>query len=445
VGPDASVGGSAGAGTGGTDGGTDAGAPSGDTCASPFVIGTLPFTGNNTTLGATSDYGFSAGACLPETSAAGSGAPDQVYSFTPTVTGKYLIQLTGADGFDTTLYVATDCSNINTTCVAGDDDICDPCTESVTINATAGTTYYVIVDGWQTTPPATGGAYTLTVDAIPAPTNDLCANATPITVPSFQYGDTSGATADYGFGANACDGVSGATGAGTKDLVYSFTPTVSGTYVANVTTTNWDAAVYVATDCSMIDATCLGAADDCVNCTESRGFAATAGTTYYIFVDGYQTTSTPNNSGLFTIALGAAPPGDTCGTALPITSVPFTDSGNTSGALNDYGYSSGSCPPETGGWGSGSNDLVYSFTPTVTGSYTISVGGNLDSTVYVVTNCADVDNSCVTGDDNCFSPTCEETVTTNLTAGTTYYIVIDGYDNTSNVAGPYTIEVVQNP
>lgn len=447
VGPDASVGGSAGASTGGTAG-TDSGTlPTGDTCASAFVIGSLPFAASSSTVGAGSDYGYGASACLPETDAAGSAAPDHVYSFTPTTTGKYFIGLTTESGFDSALYVATDCANINTTCLVGDEDICSDCTESVTLDATAGTTYYVFVDGYQNAGTPTGGAYTLTVDPVAAPTNDTCTNATPITaVPYFQYGDTSTATADYGFGANSCPGIAAATGSGTKDVVYAFTPATTGTYIVNVATFSWDAAVYVATDCSMIDATCLGAADSCTNCTETRSFTATAGTTYYIFVDGYQTSSTPANSGVFSIALNTPPPGDTCGNALPVTALPFADSGNTNGATNDYGYSTGSCPPETGGWGSGSNDIVYSFNPAVTGSYTIAVDGALDSTVYVVTNCADVDNSCVAGDEHCFSGGgCAETVTTNLTAGTTYYIVVDGYGTSSNVAGPYTIDIIKNP
>jgi hypothetical protein len=451
AGSDASVGGSAGtpsggsagadSGVGGTDGGTTT---LGDTCANPFVIGTMPFTNSSTTVGATADYGYSANACLPETSPAGSGAPDQVYSFTPTVSGDYYIQLTSA--YDSSLYVATDCANVDTTCIAGDEDICSQCTESVKITAVANTTYYIFVDGWQTSPTTVAGSYTLQVDPVPAPTNDTCANATPITtVPFSQVGDTTNATADYGFGANSCAGVTSATGAGANDLVYSFTPSTTGTYIVNVGTANFDAAVYIATDCSMIDATCLGAADSSgTSGNESRTFTGTAGTTYYIFVDGWQTTPTPSNSGVFSITLSTPPAGDTCGNAIPVTSVPFTDSGNTNAFLNDYGYSTGVCPPETGGWGDGSSDVVYSFTPTVTGEYEITFGG-FDSTVYVVTNCGDVDNSCVAGTENGCPVTCDQVLTVTLTAGTTYYIIGDGYSNSGNVTGAYTLDIIKNP
>lgn len=45
------------------------------------------------------------------------------------------------------------------------------------------------------------------------------------------------------------------------------------------------------------------------------------------------------------------PPGDTCGDAIVIdqTALPYTNSSNTLIYSNDYGYSSGSCPGETGG------------------------------------------------------------------------------------------------
>ncbi len=227
--------------------------------------------------------------------------------------------------------------------------------------------------------------------------------------------------------------------------MYSFTPSTSGPYVASVDSSNFDTTVYVATDCTTIDTTCLSAADECTkDCTESTKFDAVSGTTYYIFVDGWQTTATPGNAGPFTLSVAPPPPGDTCSSAIPISAVPFTDTGNTKTAINDYGYSMGACPPETGGWGAKSSDLVYSLNPSVTGSYTITLTG-FNSTLYVVTDCSNVDSTCLAGDESCSAPTCAEKVTANLTAGTTYFIIVDGYDNSSNVSGAYTINVVKNP
>ncbi len=197
--------------------GSDAGPPlGGDTCADPIIVGAVPFSANGTTVGAASDYGFGANACPPEVSATGATAPDRVYTFTPTTSGKYLVHLTGQN-FDSTLYVVTDCANIDTTCLAGDDDVCTDCTESVSIDATANTTYYIIVDGFENTGAPTPGAYTLEVNT--SPTNDTCSSALPITsIPFTIDSDSTGAGADYGFAANSCPGVASASGAGTSDL-----------------------------------------------------------------------------------------------------------------------------------------------------------------------------------------------------------------------------------
>src|SRR5690606_26756506 len=155
----------------------------GDTCANPYVVGALPFSASSTTVGANHDYSHAAGSCLPETSGTGNGANDEVYAFTPTTSGKYVIKLTGSN-FDSSLYVTTDCANIDASCVAGDDDICENCTELVAIDATAGTTYYVIVDGWGSS--ATPGPYMLEIE--PAPPGDTCSDA--ITISSLPYAHT---------------------------------------------------------------------------------------------------------------------------------------------------------------------------------------------------------------------------------------------------------------
>jgi hypothetical protein len=147
---------------------------------------------------------------------------------------------------------------------------------------------------------------------------------------------------------------------------------------------------------------------------------------------------------MFNISVSAPPPGDTCATAIPVGALPYTDSGNTSGAINDYGYAAGTCLPADDDLGGASKDLVYSFTPTVTGSYTITLGG-FDATLYVVTDCANITSTtCLGGVDDC-GTTCDEELTLTLTAGTPYYIVVDGWSDTSNVSGPYQLDIVKDP
>src|SRR5687767_12487923 len=68
--------------------------------------------------------------------------------------------------------------------------------------------------------------------------------------------------------------------------------------------------------------------------------------------------------------------GDNIGNATVIPSLPYTDTGGTCGATDDY---TPSC------FFSGAPDVVYAYTPTVTEAVTISlcVGSNYDTGLYV--------------------------------------------------------------
>src|SRR5690606_26010043 len=100
-----------------------------------------------------------------------------------------------------------------------------------------------------------------------------------------------------------------------------------------------------------------------------------------------------------------------------------------------------SCPGLSSSAGSG-KDIVYAFSPPASGTYDIQVKGLWDRVVYVATNCADVNTSCVAGHDAATIAGTEQ-ILLNATAGTTYYIVVDGWSSSSE--GPYEITIVQPP
>lgn len=124
-----------------------------------------------------------------------------------------------------------------------------------------------------------------------------------------------------------------------------------------------------------------------------------------------------------------------------IPSLPYTDSGTTVGALNDYDEV---CPYT----GSVAPDVVYSYTPAVDETVDVSVctnGGDAtyDTKIYVYENaCATPSFAC--NDDSCQAPSYSsgaynsELVGLSFTAGTTYYIVVDGY---SSESGDYTLHL----
>ncbi|MFH1531665.1 MAG: hypothetical protein ABIK09_13145 [Pseudomonadota bacterium] len=312
---------------------------------------------------------------------------------------------------------------------------------------------------------------------------DTCANAIAVdAIPYMASGNTTGATPNYGYSAGMCPPETGGYGAFAPDLVYAVTPTFTNDYHVTLAGTNFDSNLYVVSDCGDVDGSCLAGDEDiCSNCTEDVTVALTAGETYFVIVDGFGGASNvgayaltidcvPDTcaelgyecgtwddgcggsvtcavcAGANTCAAGTClPAGDTCDNPFTVGALPFLASGNTVGANPNYGYSAGMCPPESGGWGGGAGtgapDEVYAFTPTLTGDYVIKLTSTFDSNLYVMTDCDDVNGSCVAGDEDACS-NCTEDVTIGLTAGVTYYIVVDGYSNTNiNNAGAYTLTV----
>ena len=309
----------------------------GDTCATAFPVGALPFSATGDTSDATGDYGYDSGDCPPESGGWGAAALDEAYALTAPATGTYLITL-DAD-FDSNLYVVADCANPGGSCLAGDEDIGSG--EDLSVSLTAGQMVFVIVDGFSNTT-AQGGIYTLTIALEGGCVPDCAGKAC---------------------GDNGCGGSCGDCGAGEV-------------------------------------------------CKDS-GACVPEGT-------------------------GGA--GDTCGTAFTVGALPFTAEGDTSDASPDYGYDSGVCPPETGGWGQGANDEVYAFTAPSTGSYAVTLTGSFDTNLYVITDCADPSGSCLAGDEDACTG-CTEELAVTLTAGQAVYVIVDGWSNSSPGGGTYTLTI----
>lgn len=430
-------------GAGGTDGGVSV---LGDTCGNPFPVGPVPILVTGDTTGAGADYGYTS--CPPTLSLPkGAGSPDHVYAFAPTSTGRYLVELSTTT-LDSTLYAVTNCQDVDTTCVGGVDACGTNCTEAISLDGQVGSTYYLVVDGSEDDAPGQAGPYTLEIKN--PPTNETCGSAIPINAVPFQHAsNTIGAGKEYGLAPGVCAGISASyTGAGASDLVYAFTPTQSGIYEVTLSTAGFDAMLCVSTSCASTITSCVAGSESTGTFGDEEAILnATAGTTYYIFVDGYSATPSLANGGKYALSVKPPPPppsNDTCATATVVSSLPYSATGSTVTAGSDYGFAPGTCQPANSMLGNGSNDVVYSFTPAVSGSYSFYLGG-FDTLLYVVTDCANISaTTCVAGIDNC-SGICSESLTLTLNAGTTYYVIVDGWDNLSNVSGTYQLDIVENP
>jgi hypothetical protein len=118
-------------------------------------------------------------------------------------------------------------------------------------------------------------------------------------------GDTSGSISNYALGAGRCPGAAGSAGGASGDVAYRFTPTAGGDYRFQLTTTTFDAALYVVSDCADIGTTCLGGANAAgASGTETVTATLAAGSTYYVIVDG--ASDTVNDRGTYNLSVTRA-------------------------------------------------------------------------------------------------------------------------------------------
>jgi hypothetical protein len=112
--------------------------------------------------------------------------------------------------------------------------------------------------------------------------------------------------------------------------------------------------------------------------------------------------------------------GENVGNAVPIPSLPFSDSGNTCAFLDDYDEV---CPFT----GSTSPDVVYSYSPDAFIEVDIDLcDSDYDTKTYVYEN--SVDNLVACNDDYCgYDGFRSHLAWVPMSPGNTYYIVVDGY------------------
>ena len=266
-------------------------------CTSPPVIPAQGGTFSGTTSGTSS----LAGSC-----GSSGTSPEQVFQWTPAVSGTATIQTCGAGTtFDTVLYLRSgSCAGGPEVAAGCNDDACSNANglfraSRLTPTVTAGQTYYIVVDGYggapgtfslTVTPP--GASTTTTTPASTSTTTTTlaaaCAGPTPIPAAG---GTFSGTTSGTSMQAGSC-GSSGTS----PEQVFQWTPLASGT--ATIQTcgagTSFDTVLYLRSgSCASGPEVAAGCNDDA--CTNGTGLnrasrltpTVTAGQTYYIVVDGY--------------------------------------------------------------------------------------------------------------------------------------------------------------
>lgn len=255
---------------------------------------------------------------------------------------------------------------------------------------------------------------------------------------------------------------------GGKDMVFSYTPTTNGLLQIDTNGSTFDTVVYVRTTCGSA-ASELGCDDDGGDAPSSAlSIISTAGTPLFIVLDGYGS----DDSGVFElnireVPLGAA--GDTCaldgsgircgaglvcvagesaatcvadgdlgcGMGVPVFDVAIVDGVGTFTGTTELGSTvlDGSCDLS----GSTSpSEIVHKFVMPVEGTFTAFVDTSFDSVTYVYTgSCGGAETVCTD------SSTLVRSSLADIPAGTTVFVVVDGW--ASDERGAYTLTISVSP
>ncbi len=235
-----------------------------DVCPATVIAG-LPYTDVSSTAGLTQDY--------PSIGCSGLFGPDRIYQLTAAESSVHTISLCGS-AYDTGLSLRTDGACPGATELVCNDDFCGVGSQIVSV-LTAGTTYWIIVNGWN----GNSGDYTLNVSS-QAAINDCPGHVIP-SLPFSDAGNTCVETNDF----------TNCVGSTSPDTVYSFTPAQGGLFTASLCGSSYDTGLEVRYGGNCPGDNALGCNDDngpaCEGLSSSIQFSATAGVPYYIIVHGF--------------------------------------------------------------------------------------------------------------------------------------------------------------
>jgi hypothetical protein len=404
-------------------------APPNDQCAGAIEIpcGNISLSGNTFTARNDYDYPDTTQSCTKYSA----GGRDVVYKFNA-VAGDS-VWLRYQSSADASVYLVTDCAVMDTiSCVAGADENHQGQLEELRYGFKTTGTYYLILDSYGAD---TYGNWTVVGQffscGLHPPTNDRCETATALTCGGFFYsGDTFAAQNDYQFQSvgTSCVG----SLAGGRDVVFSMAVTAGDSLSATYTSTA-DGVFFLMPDCP--------ASASLVNCIVGSNSTGVGGAetihyrfaftgTYYLVLDSEGANSEGGWSLLGSLTCGLdVPTNDLCQTAAFLPCGPFALSGNNALAVPDYDPLEGGCTS----FSEQGPDVVYRIDASPGDSIWCDyvfphVNGkdDVDAAIYMVTDCAYVDTTCVAGVDSAGAAQMEY-LRYKFTQRGTYYLILDSY------------------
>ena len=354
---------------------------------------------------------------------------EQVFSFTPTLTGVHTIDVTANENYVDLFFKANSCAG--STGWTYVDDIFGSASNNVTL--TAGVTYYFLLDDENTT--ATSGNITV---SCPTPASNPCTSIATISgcaasATSFSIAAGDGLWSSYG-GPYTTPG---------QEKIFSFTPTTSATYA--ITVVNNGPSTWVDLFWKQASVGCNNTGwtyvDDVLG-TFTNNVSFTAGVTYYIMLD---PESNVGASGSIQIGCpdsdgdGIADNVDACPTVYgtlangcPCIGAAVDGNYNYSSPLAISGTTVDACDNSTLRAG---YDMTYAITIPCAGNYTFSACGGASWDTYLFLSSAVNSGVIASNDDFC---SLQSQISANLSAGT-YYLTVEPFS--SSTTGAFTLNV----
>ena len=305
----------------------------------------------------------------------------------------------------------------NLTLIGFDDQGGGDNTSLLSLNATAGTTYRIAVDGYF----SATGAIQLNV-APPPPANDNFANQIALTgETATTKGSNSGATGEVGEPAQSGP---------INSAWWSWTAPTSGIYNIDTKGSNFDTYLSVYNDSALNNLTLIGTNDDAAgSLTSLVSLNATAGTTYRIAVDGFSSIT-----GAIQLNIAPPPPAnDNFANRIALTGATANAIGTNIGATGEVGEPAQSGPINSSWW---------TWTAPTTGNYTFdTIGSGSDTYLSLFTGTNLPSLALVAADDD-GGGNLTSRITQSVTAGTTYQIAVDGW---SDRTGPINLNIAPTP
>jgi|GEM_PF-1147435 len=377
------------------------------------------------------------------------GGEDRVFVFTPTQSGAVTISLThsnpGSPWFGLMLYAG--CPTCGS-CLGYSQSASGP--YNFCASVTAGQTYYLVVDHFTSCASYDNISITLTLTS--SPPVDACVGIGYTNIGTLSVGTPY----NSGPGTTCCaqndltSSNSTACGStsylGGEDYVYIFTPASNGMVSISLTHSNsWSPrfGLMLYQGCPKSGGTCVAHSQSAAG-PYSICANVTAGQTYYLVVDHFPAPSCANYDNV-SITLTSSPSVDACvGTGytnigtLSVGTPYNSGPGTTCCAQNDLTSSNSTACGSTNYLGG--EDYAYIFTPASNGVVNISLTHSNTSSPYfglmLYQGCPKSGGTCVARSQSAAGP---YNICANVTAGQTYYLVVDhwpspscaNYDNVS--------------